>query len=548
MFYLDGKSYSEIQNELGITKGTLGRWLHDARLIMLKSLKETYHGMIWVGLGFRRILRLTSGQTTTGVTPPIKSLIISMIIHILVFIGISSTGVYWGSYDGTDDGSHRLNVSLVEAGNFSLPLQIPAKFNPQSLTLKNDQKQFRSAISANNKTLGLLSLQSLKKQTIQIMPVSNKPIADTLYNQSSLDYGTKGFSRAGSNLYNAIRLKQNRNRQTIGNQLSGRDSQTLDIKGQTTQKASNSLTTDSETVQYTLWNSWVTYGVQLAKKGDYGKSVPESIVLDSYGHVYVTDVKNSYIMKFDTRGKLLARWGGKGNLRGQFMSVGGMAVDKVGNVYVVDKDANRVQKFNPEGVLIKEWGQLGSKDGEFNNPQDVAVDGSGNVYVADTVNDRIQNFDQNGIFLTKLGKMGYGDGAEFQHPSNVAVDKQGNVYVSDSNNYFVKKFDSYGVFLQKWGDHGSGDGEFGRSGPSGIAVDDPGNVYVVDPYNSRIQKFNGNGIFITKWGEKGSHDDQFNTPTDIAIDRSGNVYVVDQNNYRIKVFRLVKNAERMVQK
>jgi len=546
MFYLDGKSYSEIQSELGITKGTLGRWLHEARAILLKSMKEAYHSMIWLGGGLKRALRLTSGQITT---PSIKCLMISMIVHVFVFLGISSTGVYWGSYDGTDDGSHRLNVSLVEVENFLLPSKMPAKLNPQSLTLKNNQEQFRNLTLANSKTLDLLSSKNLKKQPIQITPVSNKFVADVFFDQPSLDYGTKGFSRTESNSYNAVRLKQNRDRRMIGNQLSGQGGpEILDIIGQTAQKASNNITPDSGTMQYTLRNSWITYGVQLAKKGDYGKSVPESIVLDNYGHVYVTDARNAYILKFDTRGKLLDRWGGKGNLRGQFLAIGGIAVDKAGNVYAVDKDANRIQKFNPEGVLLKEWGQSGSKDGEFNNPQDIAIDGSGNVYVADTMNNRIQKFDSNGIFLTKWGKMGYGDGAEFQYPSNVAVDKQGNIYVSDSNNYFIRKFDSKGLFLKKWGDHGSGDGEFGRLGPSSIAVDDSGNVYVVDQYNNRIQKFNGNGVFITKWGEKGSHDDQFNTPTDIAIDRLGDVYVVDRDNYRIKVFRSVKSIEHVVQK
>ncbi len=60
----------------------------------------------------------------------------------------------------------------------------------------------------------------------------------------------------------------------------------------------------------------------------------------------------------------------------------GVAVDSSGNVYVADLSNNRIQKFNSAGILIAEWSS-GSGDGQFGTPHGVAVDSSDNVYVAD---------------------------------------------------------------------------------------------------------------------------------------------------------------------
>lgn len=64
MFYLEGKSYSEIQEELDVTKGTLGRWLHQARTELRKSLQGACQGAIlWIGGGLKRVLKRIPKQT-----------------------------------------------------------------------------------------------------------------------------------------------------------------------------------------------------------------------------------------------------------------------------------------------------------------------------------------------------------------------------------------------------------------------------------------------------------------------------------------------------
>src|SRR5262249_52614527 len=124
----------------------------------------------------------------------------------------------------------------------------------------------------------------------------------------------------------------------------------------------------------------------------------------------------------------ILKWGGPGAGDGQFY-VSGVAVGASGNVYVADLYNHRIQKFDSNGNFLAKWGTFGSGDGEFYYPYDVATDPSGNVYVVDANNHRIQKFDQNGNFLTKWGSHGSGDG-EFNFPLSITVDGSGMVYVA----------------------------------------------------------------------------------------------------------------------
>jgi DNA-binding beta-propeller fold protein YncE len=81
---------------------------------------------------------------------------------------------------------------------------------------------------------------------------------------------------------------------------------------------------------------------------------------------------------------------GSGN--GQFNGPAGVAVDGSGHVFVAELSNNRIQKFDSSGKFLTTWGIPGSGDGQFNEPETVAVDGSGNVFVTDFLNNRIEKF------------------------------------------------------------------------------------------------------------------------------------------------------------
>jgi uncharacterized protein YjiK len=283
--------------------------------------------------------------------------------------------------------------------------------------------------------------------------------------------------------------------------------------------------------------SWATTAPPFSIQwGSYGLSTigqfafPQGISIDSFGNVYVTDLGNNRIEKFDNNGNFLSTFGTKGSGNGQFNSPLSIAIS--GNfIYVVDDVQNTVQKFNLTGNFITKWGAKGSAPGQFLLPQGIAVDSSGNVYVVDTGNSRVEKFSGNGTYLLTIGESGLDDG-KFLSPHAVVADSQGTIFVSDSGNNRIEKFTQDGVFLQSFG---------GRTGsslqtPLGLAVDKSGNLFVVDNGNNRIVELDKSGSIITSWGSQGTGVDFFDNPRSVALDSAGNVFVVDTSNNRVQKF------------
>ena len=124
-----------------------------------------------------------------------------------------------------------------------------------------------------------------------------------------------------------------------------------------------------------------------------------------------------------------AAWGSTGTNAGQFNGNYGIAVDGAGNVFVTDVGNHRVQKFDAWGNFIKEWGTRGTADGQFIGPVGIAINGT-NVYVAEGDGGRIQRFDVNGNFISKWGSPGTNNG-EFFNLLGIALDKTGSfIYVA----------------------------------------------------------------------------------------------------------------------
>ncbi len=67
--------------------------------------------------------------------------------------------------------------------------------------------------------------------------------------------------------------------------------------------------------------------------------------MDTQGSIYVYDLSNNRICKYDYNGRYLNQWDGSGSAGGRLSSVGGIAVDQRGNVYVAELFEDRVRKF-----------------------------------------------------------------------------------------------------------------------------------------------------------------------------------------------------------
>jgi sugar lactone lactonase YvrE len=195
----------------------------------------------------------------------------------------------------------------------------------------------------------------------------------------------------------------------------------------------------------------------------------------------------------------------------------GVAVDPADNVYVTDLQEDVVRKFDPAGNLVRTIGGHGSGDGQFDGPLAIATAPGGEVYVSDTHNGRVQKFSPSGGFLLKFGAGGNtcstsGPGS----PRGVGVDTSGDVFVTIGS--CVRRFDSGGGFETGWGGAGQGPGQLDN--PNGVAVDRAGDVYVADIYH-RVQRFTRDGTFLTEWGK----DNPIYAGPDLVFDDAENLYV-----------------------
>jgi hypothetical protein len=325
--------------------------------------------------------------------------------------------------------------------------------------------------------------------------------------------------------------------------------------------------------------------------------------------------------------------GSTGGLGGEINAPRGIGTDASGAVYLADLGNHRIQKFDSSGTFLRAWGKdvassgpgdtgtgfevcvaangdtcqagtAGGVGGEFNFPIGVATDPAGAVYVTEGSNNRVQKFDSSGNWQLAWGRnvdsvaadTGFeictdaadcqagtagGLGGELNFPAAVATDAAGGVYVSDFGSHRIQKFDASGNFQLTWGkdvDMAPGDGfqvctaaadcQAGMPGglggelssPRGVATDGVGAVYVADQDNHRIQKFDSSGNFQRAWGQDvdslaagtgfeictvaancqtgmtGGLGGELSAPYGIATDAAGSLYASELENNRVQRF------------
>jgi DNA-binding beta-propeller fold protein YncE len=223
-------------------------------------------------------------------------------------------------------------------------------------------------------------------------------------------------------------------------------------------------------------------GTFLRSWGDDQVKTAHGLRIDPKGNVWVTDIGNHLVMKFDSGGKLLLTLGKKGepgDSPDHFDRPTDVAVAPGGEFYVADGYGNaRVVKFSRDGTFLKQWGKKGTRAGEFNLPHAICLDGNGRVYVGDRENNRVQVFDGEGKFLTQWKESGA--------PFGLFLVKD-RLFLADGRAHWVKVLDLHGKALGRWGEKGAGAGQFRL--PHMLCVDSQGAVYVAEVDGRRVQKF-----------------------------------------------------------
>ena len=297
------------------------------------------------------------------------------------------------------------------------------------------------------------------------------------------------------------------------------------------------------------------WGSRGSKPGEF--HFPIGIAVAPHDTIFVTDIYNNRVQKFDSDGKLLTAFPVAPH-------PAGVAVSKSGEVYVshhgyVNRNAKRhpdkVSVYDAAGKFLRDWGKTGSADGEFDMPGGIAIAKDGRVYVADSTNRRVQVFDSVGKFLFKWGAYGIKVGefggsqpatSRFGGPIFVSLDSTGNVYTTEASPNRVQKFTPDGKFLLSWGDGEDKPGSFGGNtgadkkanipGPIGIRVDSQDRIWV-SAVSGRVQQFSSDGKYLRGLEHKrGKGPGELLVPHGLAVDSRGYLYVVDAYNHRIQKF------------
>ncbi len=195
---------------------------------------------------------------------------------------------------------------------------------------------------------------------------------------------------------------------------------------------------------------------------------PYGLAVDTLGNLYIADCSNNRIRKVNTSG-IISTIAGTGTAgfsgdsgaatAARFLAPNSIALDNFGNIYISDYGNHRIRKIDPSGIIttIAGNGSIGfSGDGGaataamLNYPTGVTVDVSGSVYIADESNQCIRKVNSAGIINTIAGNdtVGFsGDGgpataAMLNSPHAVAVDNGGYIYIADFYNNRVRKVSS----------------------------------------------------------------------------------------------------------
>jgi hypothetical protein len=253
-----------------------------------------------------------------------------------------------------------------------------------------------------------------------------------------------------------------------------------------------------------------------------------------------------------------SQFGSQGIEAGQLRGPAGVAVDAAGDVYVGDLANGRVDKFDGSGIFL--WA-AGNGVASAGNEQEtctsfclpsglhtlgVATDDDplsssyGAVYALAPEAKWIAKYDSSGKFLfafgghvnrttggdvctreCQVGSEGTSDG-EFGYWRSlgnfIAVGPGGAVYVGDKAR--VQVFESSGA----WRENISLSGLSSEARPSALAVDPSGDVYVKDEGVPGVREFEPNGTEKAVQFDAGS-----TTVTALALDTSGDLYVGDDS-------------------
>jgi len=267
---------------------------------------------------------------------------------------------------------------------------------------------------------------------------------------------------------------------------------------------------------------------------EFGGVLP-GLDVDSQDRVYLARRTPPALLVYDREGRYLGAFG-----EGVLQNPHGVHVSADDAIWVTDVNDHTVRKFDVAGRIVMTLGsagQPGAPGRPFNRPTKAVVSRSGDLYVSDGYGQfRAHRFDAQGNLLKSWGSEGTGPG-QFRLPHSISVDPFGRVLICDRENHRVEMFDADGGYLGEW----SNARWPGIQWPNEAYVHDDGLVYLAEagyrvsvwqrvaaPGRSPIHTPAGEWELLARWGDMGDQPGQFlECPHAIAADSHGDIYVAE---------------------
>lgn len=271
-----------------------------------------------------------------------------------------------------------------------------------------------------------------------------------------------------------------------------------------------------------------------AQDGSYIKQMnhtgkPAAMFMAADG-LYVADRQSHAVKRFDAAGNLITSFGSKGEGRGQFMSLSGLAIE-AGHVFLGDAERSSIHHFQtavpaqapagaPRTTAIPFVRWLHSMPAAVGK---MVWDGKDTLYAVARDKPLILKFREGEVQELAIPEL---------TPNSLAFDKAGALWVLDKEHARVSKRDAAAQEVFGFGGQGSRHAQF--DGPTDLVIADDGHVYVSDTGNSRVQIFSSDGVFLRAIDK--SKSDSLSRPTALALDAQGRLYVLDSGRSRVAVF------------
>ncbi len=257
-----------------------------------------------------------------------------------------------------------------------------------------------------------------------------------------------------------------------------------------------------------------------------GKPVALQLAPDG---VFVADAEGYAVQRYDRQGRMAGLFGSRGDGRGQFQSLAGLAV-AAGQVFVGDRERGLVHQFRTGTTAVAQAlpGASGQPSVRWQQSLPLAASRlawDGKDTLVAVARDREVLLRHQGGKTTEMPLKGI-------RPTALAFDKAGALWVLERGNDKLHKLDADGKPVLTVGRSGSRNGQF--DGPNDFVIASDGSVYVADSGNGRIQGFSPDGVFF-KLIDRGVKE-RLGRPSALAIDDKDQLFVLDSSRGSVTAY------------